>query len=328
MTQAVSQAHAWADDPIGRLRVTSRLTAAYVLDTVAIVRGGEGHVIDTLLGSAIIQANVAEISQHADLQVQYAESDALPTDEMRRPVSMNALATSLGIPFETVRRRVSAMVKSGHCAFVDGGVIVPTAVLARPDYYVQAFRAYERLRAFYYSLRDLALLPELPPPSVDLAGGTFPVRAVSRIAGSYLLRIVEVMGAAGTLAEGDLVDTLILLEIFRSNIEHLSPEQRGGEGFEAGDMIHDHQRRPVAVSALARRVGLPLETVRRRVAALMKRGSCRRVSGGLIIPADALANTTLPRALAGNATNLQRLFSSLSRLGVLQVWDGLPPPEL
>jgi hypothetical protein len=327
MTQAASQARAWADDPIGRLRVTSRLTAAYLLDTVAIVRGGEGHVIDTLLASAIIQANVAEIGQHADLQVQYAESDALPTDDMRRPVSMNALAASLGIPFETVRRRVSAMVKSGHCAFADGGVIVPTAVLARPHYYVQAFRAYERLRAFYYELRDLGLLPELPPPSVDLAGGTFPVRAVSRLAGSYVLRIVEMMGSAGTLAEGDLVDTLILLEVFRSNVEHVPHDNRGGEGFEIGDMIRDDQRRPVAVSALARRVGLPLETVRRRVASLKTRGACRRVSGGLIIPADALANSTLPRALAGNAANLARLFGSLSRLGVLQIWDTLPPPE-
>lgn len=327
MTQAASQARVWADDPMGRLRVTSRLTAAYLLDTVAIVRGGEGHVLDTLLASAIIQANVAEISQHADLQVHYAESDALPTDEARRPVSMNALATSLGVPFETVRRRVSAMVKSGHCAFVDGGVIVPTEVLSRPKYYGEAFRAYERLRRFYYELRDLGLLPELPPPSVDLAGGTFPVRAVSRLAGAYVLRIVEMMGSVGTLAEGDLVDTLILLEVFRSNVEHLPPEQRGGEGFETGDMIRNEQRRPVAVSVLARRVGLPLETVRRRASALAARGACRRVRGGLILPAEVLANSLLHRSLAGNATNLARLFGSLSRLGVLQVWDSLPPPE-
>jgi hypothetical protein len=327
MTQGATQARAWADDPIGRLRVTSRLTAAYLLDTVSIVRA-EGHVLDTLLASAIIQANVAEIQQHADLQVQYAESDALPTDEMRRPVSMNALAASLGVPFETVRRRVGAMVKSGHCAFVDGGVIVPTAVLAQPQYYVQAFHGYERLRAFYYQLRDLGLLPDLPPPSVDLAGGTFPVRAVSRLAGSYVLRIVELLGSAGNLAEGDLVDALILLEVFRSNVEHVPPDQRGGEGFETGDMIRDDQRRPVAVSALAHKVGLPLETVRRRVAALMARGACRRVSGGLIVPAEVLANPVLHRSLAGNAANLARLFGSLSRLGVLQVWDSLPPPEL
>lgn len=327
MTYAATQARVWADDPIGRLRVTSRLTAAYLLDTVAIVRG-EGHVLDTLLASAIIQANVADIHRHADLQVQFAETDALPDDGMRRPVSINALAASLALPFETVRRRVGGMVRSGYCAQVDGGVIVPTAVLAQPQYYVQAFRAYERLRRFYYELRDLGLLPELPPPSVDLAGGVFPVRAVTRLAGAYVLRIVEMIGSVGTLAEGDLVDSLILLEVFRSNVEHIPPHERGGEGFEPGDMVGDGYRRPVAVSALARRVGLPLETVRRRSTALMARGACRRVSGGLIVPGAALATSLLHRSLAGNASNLARLFGSLSRLGVLQVWDSLPPPEL
>ena len=312
-----------ADDAVGRLRVASRLTAAYLLDSIAIARG-EAHVLDALLASAIIQANVAEISQHADLAVSFAETDSLPTDDLRRPVSMNAVASSLNLPFETVRRRVSAMVQDGFCRFVDGGVIVPSEILAQPEYFVAAFKGYERLRAFYYQLRDLGLLPDLPPPTVDLAAGTFPVRAVTRLVGSYVLRIVEAMGMAGAIVEGNLVDALVLMEVFRSNVEHLSHVQRGGEGFDPVDMVSDRQRVPVSISTVARRLGLPHETVRRRVTGLVKRGVCARTPGGLIIPARTLAHPALRQQLAGNAANLQRLFSSLARLGVLQVWDGLP----
>jgi hypothetical protein len=312
-----------ADDAIGRLRVTSRLTAAFLLDFIALARG-EAHVLDALLASAIIQANVAEISRHADLAVEYAESDALPTDEMRRPVSMNAVASSLNLPFETVRRRVSAMAQEGFCQFVDGGVIVPTAVLAQPQYYIAAYKGYERLRAFYYQLRDLGLLPDLPPATVDLAAGTFPIRAASRLVGSYVLRIVEAMGMAGAIVEGNLIDALVLMEVFRSNVEHLSHVQRGGEGFDPTDMVSDGQRIPVSISTVARRLGLPHETVRRRASDLVKRGVCARTRGGLIIPARTLAHPALRQQLGGNAANLQRLFSALARLGVMQVWDGLP----
>jgi DNA-binding Lrp family transcriptional regulator len=325
VSPAALQLGAWADDQVGRLRLTSRLTAAYLLDAVAISRG-ETHLLDALLAAAIIQANVAEIGRHADLQVAYAESDALPTDDIRRPVSMNAVATSLGLPFETVRRRVNLMIAGGFCKAVEGGVIVPSAALADPKYYVAAFQGYERLRTFYYQLRDLQLLQDLPPPTVDLANGVFPVRAVSRLVGSYILRIVETLGKEGNRVEGNLVDALVLVEIFRSNVEHLPHAMRGGEGFTPGDMVGDDQRAPVSAGRVAKRLGLPEETVRRRVASLLKRGACVRVAGGLIIPSSVLASPVLRSALLANAGNLQRLFDSLSRLGVLQVWDGLPPP--
>lgn len=322
MTTIAATALAMADDDsLGRLRLTTRLTIAFLLDTIAIVRG-QGNVIDTLLISAIIQANVAEITAHADLQVAYAARDEMPTDEMRRPVSINALAASLQLPFETVRRRVNAMVRDGHCRAIEGGVIVPTEVLNQPGYYSQAFRSYERLRAFYYKLRDLGLLRDLPPSSVDLADGVFPVRTATRLVGAYVLRIVETLGSMGPL-----VDAIILLEVFRSNVEHLPNDMRGGEGFNPQDMVDDRHRRPISAGAVARRVGMPVETVRRHIAGLLDRGVCTRVVGGLIVPATALANPALPMAAAANASNLNRLFAALARLGVLDVWDTLPAPD-
>ncbi|MFN3585852.1 winged helix-turn-helix domain-containing protein [Phenylobacterium sp.] len=313
------------DGQIGRLRLIARALAAYLLDTIAIARG-DSDVVDTLLASAIIQANIADIVRHADVQVAFAEADAPPPDEMRRPVSMNALANSLNLPFETVRRRVKAMAADGFVRFVDGGVIVPTAVLADPAYAVAAFRGYERLRAFYYQLSDLGLLDDLPPPTVDLAPGVMPFRAVSRLVGTFVLRFVETVSRAGGPA-----DALILLEIFRSNTEHLTAEHRGGEGWEAKDMADDALRKPVSVSEVARRIGMPAETVRRHVRRMAGAGWVVRTRDGIIIPAQALALPAVFPALLTTGGNLQRLFGSLSQLGVLRIWDEVResrPPQV
>jgi DNA-binding Lrp family transcriptional regulator len=312
-------AEAVHDLEIVRARLLSRLALALLLDLVDIARG-DAHVLDALLASAIIQANIQEIMRRADLQLEFAREETVPPDEMRRPVSMNALATSLKLPFETVRRRVTRMADAGFCRFVDGGVIVPTAVLGEPRYYVDGFRGYERIRGFYYQAADLGLIADLPPATVDLSKGAFPIRAVSRLVGVYVLRVAEKMGAIG-----DVLDSLIALEVCRCNVEAL-PAEACAEGDAAPDGVAcDAERAPVSINQLARRLGVPGETVRRHARRLIERGIVRREATGLIVPAEALAGPALGPALADNTLQLQRLLASLSQLGVLKVWDGVRP---
>lgn len=304
-------------EPAMRLRMISRLTTGFVLDVVSYTRGN-GHILDTLLLSAIIQANIADVDRDTDLQARLLKDDAPPTDEMRRPVSMNALANSLELPFETVRRRITKLIQDGYVAQADGGVIVPTSVLTQPEYYDGAFRGYERLRVFYYQLRDYGLLEELPPPTAALGDGVFPIRAISRLVGAFVLRMVEILGLAG-----HLVDGLVMLEVFRSNTEHLPTDPRLEKGPHVVGGVKDDSRRPISVTAVAQRLGLPQETVRRHAKSLVERGVCARIDGGLIVPARTLGNRHMQSALAGNANNLQRLFAALSRMGVLEVWDSV-----
>ncbi|MFC3071417.1 hypothetical protein [Phenylobacterium soli] len=299
-------------DDEGRLRLMSRLTVAYVLDAVAIARG-DGHVLDTLLVSAIIQANVQEISRRPDLHRAYAESDEIPPDDLRVPISINALSSSLQIPFETARRRVKGLVAEGMCRTVGGGVIVPAEVLQRPHYYADAFRGFQRLQTFYYQLADLGLLRDLPASAAE-PGAVFPIRAAARLVGAYMLRVVEDLAKIG-----DLLDALILLEIFRSNVADWPADLAHSAP------IPDDRRLPMAAQSLAVRLGVPYETARRRVTALMEAGFCERVKGGLIVPARTLAGPRLRPALIDNASNLHRLFAALSQLGVLKVWDEARP---
>jgi DNA-binding IscR family transcriptional regulator len=302
----------------GEMRLLSRLSVAFLLDLIAIARGGR-HVLDTLLMTTIVQANVAEISRRADLQLAYGDAMAVPPDEMRRPVSLNALASSLRQPYETVRRRVGGLAKQGLVELGPGGAIVPAAVLGSAEYLQSGFFAYERLRRFYYELADHHLLAELPPRNADLPPGAFPLRTMARITADYVLRVLE----ASILSMGDLVDGLIFLEAFRSNVEHLPLEPWGPEGLEADAMLSDELRKPVSVSGLAARLGLPPETVRRHVRRLEAAGGLERRPGGYIAPAAALARPELQQAIIGNVTNLQRLFAALAQLGVLDLWNGV-----
>lgn len=300
----------------GEVRLLSRLSIDFLLDLIAAGRDGR-HVLDALILTAIVQANVAEISRHADLQVAFAEAEAPPPDHMRRPISVNALAASLGQPFETIRRRVRRLLDDGLCVAADGGVIVPTAVLTHPRYLTNGFVAYERVRAFYYQLVDLELLGPLPAPSVSLPAGSFPVRALARLTSDYVLRIVETLPA---LAD-DLLSALIILEVFRANVAEFPMHPTGGDGLKATDMAPEAIRIPVSAQAVAARLGAPAETVRRRVQRLLKEGRLEQQRGGLLAPVKVLAAPEIRAVMTSHTATLERYLSSLSRLGVLRVWD-------
>lgn len=308
-------------DDLARARLINRLAVAFVLDVVSLARAG-GHLLDTLLLTSIVQSNVALISRQPDAQVAYADLASPPPDELRRPVSINATASSLRLPFETVRRRVRNLAAQDLCRFVDGGVIVPMSVLTSPTYAMNALAAYERLRAFYYEMRDRGLLGGLPPPTAAY-DGQVPVRAVARLTSDYVLRVVDpLVDVAGGLLNG-----ILLLEVFRGNVEHIGPDAPERRVLAPGEPLPDQLRRPVRLAVVADRIGLPAETARRHVEDLIGRGLAAKVDAGLIMPGEAFAAPAVGRFMDANLTNLQRLFAGLAHLGVLAFWDGLRPRD-
>jgi len=303
-------------------RLSYRVTVSAVLDIISIARRGR-NVLDTLLLSTITQANIAPVNQQGDLQVAYAGADKAPPDEIRRPISVNALAASLGLPFETVRRRVKGMLAAGDCVLRDGGLVAPAETLSTPEHVAALGGVYERLRAWYYDMRDLDLIGDLPPPTVKLDAQTFPIRTVARLVTEFNLRLIERLMAY----QGDAINVLITLETFRANTEAFNTRLQGGEGFEAADLIPDRLRTPISASALSRKLGLPTETVRRHVEHLIAAGPLRRTPGGLILTSEVLAEPRALAAIGETLGNLQRLFASLSQLGVLALWDSLNPRQ-
>jgi hypothetical protein len=297
------------------LRVAGRLANAFVLDLVKL-GGHRRDVIDALLRAAIVHSNLAHLVRDPDFQRRYATADDDPPDEMRRPASINAIATSLRLPFETVRRRVGHLAEAGVCALKPSGVIVPQAATSSPPYRAALRAQYDGLQVLYGRLRTIGALE--PPPPAEPWRGDLPVRLVGRYVVEFALRFTEL-----TLEHvGDPVTTLTFLEIIHANTESLPDEEGGGDGREPLAYVPDARRIPVTVSDVATRLGVPHETVRRHVARLCEVGHCRKAAHGYIVPADVLARSEVVTFAVNNLANFNRMFAAIADFGVLTAWEG------
>lgn len=277
----------------------ARLSFAFLLDEMT--NGvAELEPLDVLLMLAINQANIAPLTRNPDARARYGQLEAPAPDAERRPVSINAVAASLGMPFETVRRRVRALVAAGVCAMCPEGVVVPASFLVSPGYIRSVLTAHQRLRAFYFELAAANLIEELPPSAYDLED-EIPVRAAARLLSDYVLRVSE-----GLLREGgNVVSGLILVALLGTALP--------GEG-----------QAPATLKALARRLDLPAETVRRHLVQLVEDGLAVRTPAGLVITAEILGRPGLQLLFADNMIHVQRLLAGLAERGVILAWEAPP----
>jgi hypothetical protein len=111
-------------------RLSIRLATEYFLRSMQLlVEFVDGDLVTALVFLAIVSANVSHLNADGPDGPLHADSDDVPPDEARKPVSVMALSGSLGLPYETARRHVAKLLKSGQCVRVAGGLIVPAKVL-------------------------------------------------------------------------------------------------------------------------------------------------------------------------------------------------------
>ncbi|MDB5467843.1 MAG: hypothetical protein JWQ46_2605 [Phenylobacterium sp.] len=304
-------------------RIAGRYCVAYVLGQAKIGRAGRPF-LDGLILLAIIQANVAHLDRDPELSRAYGPYDQPPPDELRRPVSVSAMAHSLRLPYETVRRRIALLAEQGACAITTRGVYVPNTALTTPEHRVMVEATYRNVKDLYLRLRDLGVLRDVPPPispaAAALLDGPVPIRAVARVSSDYFLRVIELL----TLHIGDLTSGLILFDILHANTEHLSEAERAPGAGDASPYIPDARRVPTPVATVAARMGLPEETARRHAARLIKRRHCIRVAGGLVLSGENLARPPWPQLMRDNLVHVNRMFSALAPLGLLSLWESEP----
>lgn len=275
------------------------ITTGFLLDQVQTGRQPM-DLTDALIVTTVTQANVEALMRNSALQAAYATYRAVPPDELRRPIRINALAQSLRLPFETVRRRVNRLALLGVCRNSPDGLVVPARRLALPGHRETLEAAYRKLSELHTILAEWGILPELTAPPL---AEPLPLRAAARLSSEYLLRIV----ALATEAVGDAVDAAIWLEVFRSNTEH--DHRAACSGAEA-------DRKPVTGALVARRLGISAETVRRRLHGLIARGSCAWACGGAVVPDAALERPAVVHLADRNLDNLKRLYTRLAALTV------------
>jgi DNA-binding IclR family transcriptional regulator len=295
-----SSQYAAGDDLHARDREVAHLSLNFVLDMAS--RGIAGlKPLECLLLMAINQANIAPLTRDPAARSRYGALEAPAPDAERRPVSVRAVAASMQLPYETARRNIRGLEARGVCVVTEAGVVVPTAFMLSPHYLEAAQSGHERLYVLYRMLRARRLLEPLPVPHYD--EDEPPVRGAVRLMSDYLLRA----GDAAVARTGDLVSALVVL-----------PLVAAAAGSDAGQA-------PPALSfaALARRVALPSETVRRHVAALTEAGSCVSGSQGVRLADTALKTPPWRGLLRENAIAVQRLYAGLAERGVVAAWERL-----
>lgn len=200
----------------------------------------------------------------------------------RAPVSVRELSRKLGLPYETVRRHVRSLVRSGQC-IEEGGLAVPAAMM-------RSRRTAAMLRKSYVNavrvLRDLT----------RIGVARFSIGSDRPLRSGRLTKEQAVIGIAGTgllltgyrklreFAGGDFMKGLVFTAIWTANVKHVTNTPAAGDR----GILKDSQRLPVSVLAISDALRLPYETVRRHADALLKEGQCVRVGRkSLIVMASA-----------------------------------------
>jgi DNA-binding transcriptional ArsR family regulator len=141
-----------ADAALGR--VAARLSTLYFLRSAKMISDlAGGDLIEALIMHGIMAGNFGHIDQGPNNTAQFTSLEDVPPDDVRRPISVLAVAGSLGMPYETVRRHVKRLVKAGRCVRVKGGVIAPVARLQRPETDAAILNNMANLRRLYRALK-------------------------------------------------------------------------------------------------------------------------------------------------------------------------------
>lgn len=253
--------------------------------------------LESLLVMAVNQANIAPLTRDPVARSRYGALESPAPDDIRRPVSVRAVATSMQLPYETARRNIRRLEGLGVCATSEAGVVVPAAFMLTPGYFEAARRGHDHLLGLYRVLSARRLLEPLPAPNYEETEP--PVRGAVRLLSDYLLRCAEAIVSR----TGDLVAALVILPLLAL--------AAGAEGVPA----------PTSAAALARRTRLPAETVRRHAVALVERGMCESGRSGLVLADTELSSPAWRGLLQDNAVAVQRMYAGLAERGVVAVWD-------
>jgi hypothetical protein len=296
--------------PSPRTWTIARLSLSFTLDQVSAGLAGLSP-LDALLVLAVNQANIAPLTRDPAARQAYGALEHAAPDDARRPASVNAMANSLGIPFETTRRRLKRLEAAGVCTIVPAaGVVIPEAFLTSPAYLQSVMAAHTRLVGFYGRLIDGDLLDPLPPTHYDVDDGV-PLRGAARLISDYLLRAVDTL----MRETGDAISAITLLAILSASLDEVPWPP------EADWALGAVPFKSVAVAHVARGIGQPAETVRRHVAQLVEAGLCRKTAEGVSVARDILLRPGVQAIADEHAAAVQRLFSGLAERGVVAAWE-------
>ncbi|MGH6988234.1 MAG: helix-turn-helix domain-containing protein [Caulobacteraceae bacterium] len=151
---------AWLADPTSARAINAfsiEFVLAYMREVAALF-GGDYEA--ALIFLAVLAHNGAVNIRQPWFSEHFADvRNALPA-ELARPVSRQAIAHTLGLKRETVRRKIARLIQGGLLEPVPGGVITPRGVIATPEFLDAQARVIGFLRRFRADLIAYAGAPD------------------------------------------------------------------------------------------------------------------------------------------------------------------------
>ncbi|MDB5472011.1 MAG: hypothetical protein JWR84_3571 [Caulobacter sp.] len=115
-------------------RAVARIGGDYTLRTMIAVAAQLDHDYSlAVVYLAILQANLGPMMDDPALSAKYAGVDTIAPEDLRRPISVHALAGSLHMPYETTRRCVGRLIDKGFVKRVSrSGILTCADKVAEP----------------------------------------------------------------------------------------------------------------------------------------------------------------------------------------------------
>ena len=297
-------------------RVIVRGMADFTIRAVqAIARLHKGDLLCSLVFAAVNNAGLSPLMQNAERARQVFAAPESLTDAELRPVSINAIAQSFGVPYETVRGTVTGLIKIDLCRRVEGGVIVPSEVLQRPaivesDHQVSLVldQTLASFAGIGFDFDQIAMMGgagegAAPPPCAG---------QVSWIASDFMLRGIEI--AAPVF--GDFTTSFTFLGVMTANARAITYDAAQAWTYaHAHTPPPDSARIPVSIRSLSEQIGVPFETTRRHVNRLVEAGRLRRLDEGVIIPTEVMQEDAFRANGQAVALRFARMIADLKRAG-------------
>lgn len=263
----------------------------FVLRTVASRRHtGGGDSTDAVIVAAVVQANVRRA---LDTGAYETFDEPVPAD-LREPASVPMLAARTGLPRETVRRRLEALVARKRCVRAYGGYLVPVELMSGPERRALAIEAYEALRRLTADVQRAGLdvgassVVEAILRPIDPAS---PVRVVNRATAAFAVDFLREVSRLTGSHEAALI-YLALLEAVKS----------------------DGTPRRLTFLGLAQSMERPLESTRRRAMVLVERGLAERDEEGFKVRRDFATSADVRGLAAASADQMRAMYASIANV--------------
>ena len=283
--------------------------AAYIAAQVALQAMMQGFralagvdPLDAIIAATVAMASVAHLDRPGGEGDRYARFDQAPPPDARKPIRVSAVARSLGLPRETVRRRARSLGEAGWLQVSPEGLSSVPAFADVTGH--QTFLARVN-RAGLTLLEALGRQGVAQSPDIDIAAVEARDRLFARLCLQFALGLYE----AATALTGDLERSLVLTALIAMAFE---PTATPADG-----RVAEEAPRPIARLAMAARLDIHPETLRRLLLRLEADGHILRRPSGYEPAPSLLEGPALARSMELTTVQTRNFVRTLSRTGFL-----------